>query len=124
PDYRHERPCSVTLPPPSQLRKGDWLVMPDARLNQQSIELHGAPLQWVETLHVGGVMPLRTVPCFYGGRVPLEHNEGSGLDVQLYRVTADFVPRLRPPQPPRDPFAPVSDDAEKRRSSAVSPLRE
>jgi hypothetical protein len=32
------------------------------------------------------------VPCFYGGRTPLEHHEGTRLEVRIYRVTEDFVP--------------------------------
>src|SRR5262249_9665039 len=91
---RYSRPVtsSVELPPPSELRKDDWLVVPDSRLNQQGIDLDDPRLELVETLHVGGTVPLRTVPCFYGGRTALEHNEGSGLDVRLYRVRSDFVP--------------------------------
>jgi hypothetical protein len=110
-DYWHERPSYVPLPPPSTLKKGDWLVVPDDRLNPQSIELEGEPLELIETLSVGGVVPLRTVSCFYGGRVALEHNEGNGLDVRLYRVTADFVPHRRTPRPRPDPFERTSSTA-------------
>ena len=33
------------------------------------------------------------MPCFYGGRTPLEREDGEGaLEVKVYRVTADFTP--------------------------------
>ena len=38
-------------------------------------------------------VPLRTVSCFYCGRVPLEHHEGPRLTVRIYRVMEDFQPK-------------------------------
>jgi hypothetical protein len=83
----------VALPGPSRLRAGDWLVVPDGRLNQQNIRLDGGKVELAGTLRFGARVPLRTVPCFYGGRTPVEHHEGPRLEVRVYRVVEDFVPR-------------------------------
>jgi hypothetical protein len=40
-------------------------------------------------------VPLRVVPCFFGGRTPLEHHEGPRLTVRICRVTADCGVELR-----------------------------
>jgi hypothetical protein len=76
----------------SRLRSGDWLVVPDARYEQQRIEINDDALELVDTLSIQDFLPWRTVRCFYGGRVPLEHQEGPRRSVRIYRVRADFIP--------------------------------
>jgi hypothetical protein len=92
PDYQ-PAPGPIALPPPSRLRRGDWLVIPDARLNQQLIRLDEGRPQLCVTLLFGRELPVRTTPCFYGGRVPLEHQTGPALLVRIYKVQEDFTPR-------------------------------
>jgi 4-amino-4-deoxy-L-arabinose transferase-like glycosyltransferase len=92
----YEEPQSP-IPPPSKLRRGDWLVVPDPRQNQQGLALGKAPLELMETVVIYDGFPLRTVPCFYGGRTPVEHQEGSCLEVRVYRVVQDFTPRSGEP---------------------------
>jgi hypothetical protein len=88
------------VPDESRLRAGDWLVVPDDWLMQQRIVIPaGVTEEPLAPVAVGDAFPLRTVPCFYGGVVPLEHQEGPRLRVRLYRVTADFVPASRPWEP-------------------------
>jgi hypothetical protein len=82
----------MSFPPPSRLRAGDWLVIPDARLNAQDLHLEEDKLRLEAELEVSAPVPLRTVPCFYGGRAPLEREEGAALEVKVYRVIADFTP--------------------------------
>jgi hypothetical protein len=81
----------IPFPPPSLLRKGHRLVVPDP-LNQQGLYLDQTKLTLEGRLTVEASLPLRTVPCFYGGRTPLEHHEGARLEVRIYRVTEDFIP--------------------------------
>jgi hypothetical protein len=76
------------------LRRGDWLVVPDTRLQQQLIRIDPERTRRVAELEVRDALPLRTVQCFYGtgAGVPLEHHRGPRVAVTIYRVTADFVP--------------------------------
>jgi hypothetical protein len=82
----------VAFPPPSRLRRGDWLVVPDRRQNQQALPLDPDQLELWEEVVVPAWVPLRTVPCYYGGRTPLEHHEGPRLRARAYRVLEDFTP--------------------------------
>lgn len=79
---------------PSRLRAGDWLVKPDWRLNQQMIRVDLQRAERVKVLRTADwlPLPLRTVQTFYGGFVPLEHHEGPRVEVEVYRVTEDWVP--------------------------------
>jgi hypothetical protein len=78
----------------SRLGAGDWLVVPDQRIDQQAIALDQERLcPWGEPLFVQDDLPWRTVSCYYGGSAPLEHQEGPRLMVQVYRVATAFVPR-------------------------------
>ncbi len=83
------------LPGPSRLRAGDWLVVPTDRIHRQDVQLSTAPLEQAATLVFEDPVPLRTVWCFYLGRVPVERHAGPRLEVVIYRVTDDFTPELR-----------------------------
>jgi hypothetical protein len=85
----------AVIPDRSTLRKGDWLVIPDAPLPHQEIAIEGAPLALVERVAVSDAIPLRTVWCYYGGNLPLEHHRGPRVSLRLYRVTADFTAARR-----------------------------
>jgi hypothetical protein len=82
----------IPLPPPSRLRRGDWLVVPDPRLNQQALRLEEGKLRLAGEVVIPARLPLRATPCFSGGRTPLEHHEGTRLEVRVYRVLEDFTP--------------------------------
>jgi hypothetical protein len=96
--YHASHRDGVDLPAPSRLRRGDWLVRPDARLNQQGMRITGMPLELVETLVIPSHLPVRTVVCFYGGETPLLPRQPDALAVRLYRVTADFTPEYAEPE--------------------------
>ena len=92
PDH-HQPPGPIPLPPPSRFRTNDWLVVPD-RSEQQPLRLDPDEVELVETLQIGARLPVETVPCYYGGRVPIDHQPGQELTVKIYRVRRDFTPRL------------------------------
>jgi hypothetical protein len=90
--YAERAGMRAVAPDRSRLRPGDWLVVPDERLNQQEIQLDERRTVLAGTVSVQDPVPLRTVSCFYGGRTPLEHHEGPRVVVALYRVTEDCIP--------------------------------
>jgi hypothetical protein len=79
-------------PDRSRLRRGDWLVIPDAGIAQQSVCLPRDRIRVVQSFNVGGGIPLRTVAGYYGSRIPIEPRRGPRVTVTVVRVTADFVP--------------------------------
>jgi hypothetical protein len=85
----------IPFPPPSRLRAGDWLVVPDDRIHRQEVELDTEHLDMKILLRFTDGVPLRTVRCYYAGVSPLEHRDGDRLTVRVFRVTHDFTPRLR-----------------------------
>jgi hypothetical protein len=88
---RREHGRIVPLPP-SQLRAGDWLILPDPLVSQQHIQLDPRDLDVVDSVRVGDWLPLRTVKCFYAGHAPLQHRVGPRIEVMIVRVKADCVP--------------------------------
>jgi hypothetical protein len=96
---REEKPGerSIPLPPPSLLRRGDWLVFPDERLTKQCLRFDHSAVQPVTVLEARDPVPLRTVVCYYAGRSALEHRpEPTRLTVTIYRITADIIPSEQP----------------------------
>jgi hypothetical protein len=89
-------PCYVELPPPSQLRRGDWLVATEEENDTSKIDVAAVPREEIGRVVIDDPLPLRTVPCFYGGRTPLEHHEGPRLTVHVYRITKDCEIGLLP----------------------------
>jgi hypothetical protein len=80
------RPLSVEAE--NQLRPGHWLVIPDARQNQQSLTVEASRLEPEVELFWIDPIPLRTVQCYYGTAtgVPLEHHEGPRIRVAIYKI--------------------------------------
>ncbi|MBY0522951.1 MAG: glycosyltransferase family 39 protein [Gemmataceae bacterium] len=76
----------------SRLRKGDWFVKPDWRLNQQMVRVSKWHTEPVEDRVTADHLPLRTVQGYYGGRIPLEHHSGPRVTVSIFRVTEDWSP--------------------------------
>jgi hypothetical protein len=96
--YAEQAGMQPVVPNRTQLQKGDWLVVPDKLINQQTIQIAPQATELVEVYTVEDWLPLRTVPGYYGGYAPLEHKEGPRLTVRVYRVTADFVPEGKLPE--------------------------
>jgi hypothetical protein len=84
--------ADIPLPPPSRLRKGDWLVVPDEGVHSQNIDYSGT--EGVVELRWDDWLPLRTVMCFYAGNRPLEHRPGTRprRSVEIRRVIRDYLP--------------------------------
>ena len=80
-------------PGQSHLKEGDYFVIPDDRLEQQTIYDDMPLLRCVHEISIEDAVPLQTVRCFHGGASPVEYHRGSRLRVRIYRVISDFVPR-------------------------------
>jgi hypothetical protein len=86
----------IPLPPPSMLRAGDCLVVPDWRLTQQHLVVDEERTEAIYWLAITDAVPLRTIMCYYAGYSPLEHRpESTRLEVRIFRVTADWDPVSR-----------------------------
>jgi hypothetical protein len=86
------------VPGQTELRPGDWLVVPDPRVTQQMLDLR-EPLEKGRLeavgppLAVGDLLPLRTIMGYYGTAtgVPLQHLDGPRVTATVYRVKHAFV---------------------------------
>jgi hypothetical protein len=81
--------------PPTTFRRGDWIVLPSPPVPQQELGVAAKDLRVETVLEAGDRIPFRTVPCYYGARTPLQHQEGPRILVQVIRVLADVVPTPR-----------------------------
>ncbi len=86
------------LPEPTHLEPGDWLVVPDERVNQQLFQLDPEDLHEMGRLTFDDPIPLHTLPAFHGWTVPVQHLEGPRLQIHIYQVQRAFVPRPKPSQ--------------------------
>lgn len=83
----------IRLPPTSQLRRGDWLLVPGTPVQKQEIVLDADYLELVHELSTTDPVRLRTVMCYYCGDSALEHRPyETRLTLRIYRVTSDFTP--------------------------------
>jgi len=76
---------------PDRVEPGDWIVLPDPRLEQQRLRLPADAVELRHAFAIPAAVPVRTVACYHGGRVPVEHFEGHALEVRIYRATKPFV---------------------------------
>ncbi len=83
---------------PDRVEAGDWLVIPDSRVEQQRVRLPADAVELRHTLTVPAVVPVRTVACYHGGRLPIEHFEGAALEVRIYQARRGFVPHFGEPE--------------------------
>jgi hypothetical protein len=98
-EFHAERSGMIPLVPDrSQLRRGDWLVLPDP-LFKPVVELDH--FESAFTLLWDDALPVRTRPAYYLGATPLERKAGPRLAVRVFRCTADTVPSSPPPLRPR-----------------------
>jgi 4-amino-4-deoxy-L-arabinose transferase-like glycosyltransferase len=81
------------VPEQSRLCAGDWLAVPGDEWSHQHIRLIDAPVQKIDEITIPGRLPLRTLACYYGGRIPLQHHDGPWMRITIYRVERDFTPR-------------------------------
>lgn len=82
------------VPNRSQLSAGDWLLWPDPGcVTQQDIEAEPALGPVAAEWELRHPLPLRAVPPYYGGHLPLERWPHPQLVVRAYRVRAAWAPR-------------------------------
>jgi hypothetical protein len=82
--------------PPSHFHQGDWLVMPDASVVQQALDLGSESLELRDEVVVDDGVPLSTLPWYYASAPPMRHHHGPRIVVRLFRVTRDVVPGSAP----------------------------
>lgn len=94
--YSERAAMQPVVPGKSQLRRGDWLVVPDWHIHQQQF---GVSPDWAKVVAVHehrDPFPLATVWCYYSGSTALEHWDGPRLVVTIYRVVRDHLPVYEP----------------------------
>jgi hypothetical protein len=91
-DFDPPDPGYIQLPPPSLLRRGDWLVVPDEEIDQQETDRSGSPLRPEICIQLCDPIPLRTVRSFYLGFIPVRYSRRPRRAVTIYRVLEDFTP--------------------------------
>jgi hypothetical protein len=76
------------------LHQGDWIIVPDDRLNQQEAIIEGPNTRFEIELIWDDWLPFCTVQGFYGTStgVPLEQRRRPRVAVDIYQVTSAFVP--------------------------------
>jgi hypothetical protein len=79
------------VPDYSELRAGDWVVLP-TRVDQQVVALDPALFELVEARSVPAVPPLFSTYGFYAGGTPLEHASGPRVQTRIFRARAASVP--------------------------------
>lgn len=90
--YAERQGMKPLVPEHTQLRAGDWIVIPD-RSSAAAIAAAPGQLSLVDTIVIDDAVKLKTHPSYYAGFVPLEHRNHPRLRVALYRADTDFTPR-------------------------------
>lgn len=88
----------IAIPPRSRLREGDWLVLPEWRLDERGFVagVHQQPFTADPTrtrpefdVVVDDPVSLQTIMTLYSGCTPVRHHAGPRLRVEVRRVLAD-----------------------------------
>jgi 4-amino-4-deoxy-L-arabinose transferase-like glycosyltransferase len=102
----------VPIPPRSELRRGDWLVLPRYRwsgdrfaggVHKQDYTPDPDLTRPEFIIRLTDFVPLQTIINFYSGFTAVEHHEGPRLELEVRRVVADHpaepyvTPRHRAP---------------------------
>src|SRR5262249_39210635 len=91
--YAERAGLRPVVPDESKLSAGDWLGVPANEWSHPTLNLDGAPVEKIDEITIPGRLPVRTLAYYYGGRIPLEHDDGPWMRVMIYRVERDFRPR-------------------------------
>jgi hypothetical protein len=90
---QHTGKGGPALWPPSYLHRGDWLVIPDASIPQQEVDLNQPELEPKGHIAIDDAVPLSTLMNYYAGAVPLRHRCGPRIVLRLFYVKDDFICR-------------------------------
>lgn len=77
----------------SLLRRGDWLVWPDASLNQQDFKPDSRMGPPVQTIEIGIALKRSTRPDYYGGPWPMVVKDQLRLTATVYRIQDTWSPQ-------------------------------
>jgi hypothetical protein len=85
----------LVLPGQSRLEKGDLLIVPDGKLRPaaQKMVLDLESLEELDVRDSHGNRWLRTIPDWYGGKMPFLRENGVRMRVTIFRVRAAFLAR-------------------------------
>ena len=78
------------VPDYSEVRRGDWLLVP-SRVDQQEFAIAPDAFERVSVVRVPSRVPLASL-SFYVGSTPIEHFRGPRIAVQVLRAQRDVVP--------------------------------
>lgn len=96
--YAERAGLKPIVPNRSRLRAGDWLVIPDQNVAQQSIHLAVGQVNPAHTIARWHLLGYRTLPwCYYCGGTPIRGDCEPRISVWVYRAARDFIPA----EPPR-----------------------
>jgi hypothetical protein len=90
PNSEDEKPA---LLPATRFHRGDWLVIPDEDIPQQTLDLERAELEPKCEIVMNDRIPLSTVMNYYAGVLPLRHRDNLRITVRLFHVKDDFLAR-------------------------------
>jgi hypothetical protein len=88
----------IPVPPRSDLKEGDWLVLPEWRSDGRGFAAGVHPQTYTPdpaltrpefTVVMDDPVPLQTIMTLYSGFTPVRHHEGPRLQVEVRRVLAD-----------------------------------
>ena len=86
-------PCSRSPPGERPSSRAIGWCCRKSSSSSRDFSLRKDDLEFQQEFAIGGGVPVRTVPCFYAGRVPLQHQDGPSLVVRIYRVRIGFGAR-------------------------------
>jgi len=95
--YGERAGMEMVVPDETNLRRGDYLAVPGKdRPAAQEILIPWANVELVGRVDETAYWPLKTIPGFYGGNLPLQPHEGPRMSMEIYRVVRGFVPETDP----------------------------
>lgn len=90
--YAEREGMKTVIADKSQLRKGDWLVVPVHGVFRQQVFFDPNHLEFVKELNFDDCLPLQTVPHYYLGSIPLSRRNKPRISIVICRVVADNFP--------------------------------
>jgi hypothetical protein len=89
-------PKDPYYPEYSELQPGDWLIVPNEESVDQQEFVPAAGLgEPVAHIAIPRYFPLRTLPAYYGGHLPIERGPDPQINVAIYRISEKWVPSSR-----------------------------
>jgi 4-amino-4-deoxy-L-arabinose transferase-like glycosyltransferase len=89
-------PMNPYYPECSLLQPGDWLIVPNGEsVDQQEFVPADAMGEPVARVIIRRRFPLRTLPAYYGGYLPIERGPDPQIEVAIYRISEKWTPRWR-----------------------------